>query len=265
MSPVPHPGVPRASPTPADHHSQLPHCCLPRDLPLPLGLGLCPEECEALFSPEHPVPPLCPQVDSDEAQELLIPAATSVLWLRYFSLISMTVSQPPARPQRAGMVTRRASSASVPPQQGSKPTQGSLLVVTCSHLGVSSAPQSAAMAPGTRSRTPLFPHTALIHATEPRLLFGCFSSFLPLCSGTGELSPSQPLPPAVHPRGSPGLAGARPGRSGCPARRDAPAPSTPEGGRAGRGSAVTPRGEGSAHRDSDSSWETERWQSWETS
>lgn len=130
---------------------------------------------------------------------------------------------------------------------------------------VSSAPQSAAMARGTSSRTLLFPHMALIHATEPRVLFGWFSSFLPLCSGTGELSPSQPLPPAVHPRGTPGPAGARPGRSGCPTCRDVPAPSTREGGRAGRGSAVTPRGEGSARRDSDSSWETQRWQSWETS
>lgn len=163
------------------------------------------------------------------------------------------------------MVARTPSSASVPPRHGSKPTQGSLFVVTCSHLGVSSAPQSAAMARGTRSRTPLFPHMALTHATEPRVLFSWFSPVLPLCSGTGDASPSHPLPPAVHPRGPPGLAGAGPGCSGCPMCGDAPAPSTRAGGRTGRGSAVTPEGEGSAHRDSDSSWETERWQSWETS
>lgn len=82
-------------------------------------------------------------------------------------------------------MSRDGGRASVPPWHGSKPTQGSLFVVTCSHLGVSSAPQSAPMARGTHSSTPLFPHMALTHATEPRVLFGWFSPFLPLRSGTG--------------------------------------------------------------------------------
>lgn len=46
---------------------------------------------------------------------------------------------------------------------------------------------------------------------------------------------------------------------------DAPAPSSREGGRKGRGSAVTPEGQSSVRGDSDSPWETERWQSWERS
>lgn len=68
----------------------------------------------------------------------------------------------------------------------------------------------------------------------------------------GELGPSPPLPPAVPP-----------GCAGCPVRGDAPAPSG-RGWEKERGSAVTP-GRGSARGDSDSPWETARWQSWETS
>lgn len=118
---------------------EIPHC--------PWGWWLCLKECvrhclvQSTLSHHS-----APEGTVTKPRELLTPAATSVVWPRYFSLVFMAVSQPPARPQRAGMVARRPSSASVP---CSRPTQGSLLAVTCGHLGVSSAPQSAPMARGT--------------------------------------------------------------------------------------------------------------------
>lgn len=39
------------------------------------GSWLCPKEPEALSSPEHPVPPLCTQADSDEAQAAAHPCS----------------------------------------------------------------------------------------------------------------------------------------------------------------------------------------------
>lgn len=140
-----------------------------------------------LSSPEHPVQPSAPRLTGTKPRELLIPAATSVLWPRHQSHFCgcFPASSKTSVSRDGGKETQQPLCA---PQHSSRPTQGSLFVVTCSHLGVSSAPQSAAMARGTGSRTPLFPHMALIHAAEPRVLFSWFSSFLPLSSG--ELSPS---------------------------------------------------------------------------
>lgn len=134
------------------------------------------------------------------------------------------------------------------------------------------------MARGTRSRTPLFPLMALTHATEPRVLFGWFLQIRnrsppnPVVFGNkpaaqparrdGELCPAHPLPPAVRPWGTLGLVGKH-GRAAlaapCVGTCLIRAPWRVGGG------AVTPKGEGSGRRDSDSPWETARWQSWEMS
>lgn len=121
---------------------------------------------------------------------------------------------------------------------------------------------------------------ALTHATEPRVLFGWFlqirnhSSLSLLCLGTrlwlslpdgmGAMSHSPPAT-TVHPWGTSRLAGSTAGLHWVPYGWRCACSEHPGGWEKGERQRVTPEGDGSARGDSDSPWETEWWQSWETS